>query len=35
MEFRTAVKMTLFSKQQKRHYKEQTFGLCGEKAMVA
>ena len=30
-----AVMMTLFSRQQKRHrYKEQTFGLCGEKAMV-
>ena len=36
MEFIKAVIMILFSRLQKRHRcKEQTFGLCGEKARVA
>ena len=35
MEFRETVMMTLYARQQKRHrYKEQTFGLCLEKARV-
>ena len=32
MEFRKMVKMTLYSRKQKRHRdKEQTFGLCGRR----
>ena len=35
MDFRKMVMMTLYMRQQKRHrYKEQTFGLCFEKARV-
>ena len=36
MEFSKMVMMTLYARQQKgQRYKEQTFGLCGEKARVA
>ena len=31
MEFRKTVTMTQYARQQKRHSKEQTFGLCGRR----